>query len=114
MLIFQKVFAPSTTNLLPQSFGKRGVFVHSWRVNWEGKLVKGEGSWDKNYGFGLAGKHGYTTGRSTTSAVQSSLQPHKEVEPAKKFLRTRYDQVPCLNRIVYLLQQHGLNNVALF
>ena len=73
MLIFQKVFAPSTTNFLPQSFGKRGVFVHSWRVNWEGKLVKGEGSWEKNYGFGLAGKHGYITGRSTTSAVQCSV-----------------------------------------
>ena len=30
------------------SFGKAGVFVlskvHSWRVNWEGKFVKGEGS----------------------------------------------------------------------
>ena len=27
---------------------------------------------------------------------------------------TWYDQLPCLNKVVYLLQQHGLNNVALF
>ena len=70
----KKVFAPSPTNFLPQSFGKTSVFD---------KAQSNEKDKDKNKDIGTnnldlvwQAKHGYITGHSTISAVQLSLQPH--------------------------------------
>ena len=91
MLIFsKKVFAPSPTNFLPQSFGKTSVFDKAQsnekdkdKDKDKDKNKDKDKDKDKNKDIGTnnmdlvwQAKHGYITGHSTISAVQLSLQPH--------------------------------------
>ena len=76
----KKVFAPSPTNFLPQSFGKTSVFDTAQSNEKDKDKDKDK---DKNKDIGTnnmdlvwQAKHGYITGHSTISAVQLSLQPH--------------------------------------
>ena len=72
----KKVFAPSPTNFLPQSFGKTSVFdkAQSNEKDKDKDKIKDIGT--NNMDLVWQAKHGYITGHSTISAVQLSLQPH--------------------------------------
>ena len=77
----KKVFAPSPTYFLPQSFGKTSVFDKA-PSNEKDKDKDKDKNKDKNKDIGTnnmdlvwQAKHGYITGQSTISAVQLSLQP---------------------------------------
>ena len=68
----KKVFAPSPTNFLPQSFGKTSVFDKAQ----SNEKDKNKDIGTNNMDLVWQAKHGYITGHSTISAVQLSLQPH--------------------------------------
>ena len=78
----KKVFAPSPTNFLPQSFGKTSVFDKAQSNEGDKDKHKDKDKnknkdiWTNNMDLVWQAKHGYITGHSTISAVQLSLQPH--------------------------------------
>ena len=75
MLIFSKiVFAPSPTNFLPQSFGKTSVFdkAQSNEKDKDKDKDKNKDIGTNNMDLVWQAKHGYITGHSIISAVQTT------------------------------------------
>ena len=72
----KKVFAPSPSNFLPQSFAKTSVFDKAQSNEKDKDKDKNEDIGTNNMDLVWQAKHGCITGHSTISAVQLSLQPH--------------------------------------
>ena len=71
----KKVFAPSPTNFLPQSFGKTSVFdkAQSNEIDKDKDKDKNKDIGTNNMDLVWQAKHGYITGHSTISVSYTHL-----------------------------------------